>query len=320
MNVDRISLSETGAVTMEPDQTTEIVGLKLRNPTVLSAGVLGMTGKSLRAAWDAGAGAVVTKSLGLEPREGYKNPTIVDVGHGFINAMGLPNAGVHEFLKELSEASIEGDIIIIGSIYGANPREFADAARILAQGNISAVELNVSCPHAKGMGAEVGQDPALVQEVVRVVKASIRLPVLVKLTPNVTSIVDLALAAEKGGADGIVAINTLRAIAIDIDTGYPVLGNKVGGLSGPAIKPVAVRCVYDISQLVKIPVLGCGGITDWRDAVEFLLAGARAVQIGTAIAYRDLNVFKEVTSGISEYLKEKGYRRVEEIVGLSHKA
>lgn len=305
---------------MQPSLTTVIAGLKLRNPTMLSAGILGMSGKSLRAAWDAGAGAVVTKSLGIEPREGYKNPTVVDVGCGFINAMGLPNPGVREFLQELSDASIGGSIVIVGSVYGANPREFAEAARVLAQGNVRAVELNISCPHTRGLGAEVGQDPALVEDVVRAVKARVRLPVFVKLTPNVASIVDLALAAERGGADAVVAINTLRAMAIDIETGYPILANKVGGLSGPAIKPVAVRCVYEISQEVGIPVVGCGGVTDWRDAVEFLLAGARAVQIGTAVAYRDFNVFREVVSGIGKYLSEKGYRGVEEIVGLSHKA
>ncbi|MCJ7633035.1 dihydroorotate dehydrogenase [Candidatus Bathyarchaeota archaeon] len=305
---------------MKPDLTTKVGGLILRNPTMLSAGVLGMTGKSLRAAWEAGAGAVVTKSLGIEPRKGYSNPTIVDVGCGFINAMGLPNSGANEFLNELSDASIGEEIVIVGSIYGVNPHEFAETAQILAKGNISAIELNVSCPHTKGMGAEVGQDPNLVQEVVRAVKARTKLPVFIKLTPNVTSIVDLALAAEKAGANAIVAINTLRAMVIDIDTGYPVLANKVGGLSGPAIKPVAVRNVYEISQAVRIPVIGCGGITDWRDAVEFLLAGASAIQIGTAVAYRDLKIFGEVTSGVSKYLAEKNFKEVEEIVGLSHKA
>ena len=305
---------------MESDLCVKIAGMKMRNPTMLSAGVLGMTGRSLRSVWDAGAGGVITKSLGLKPREGYSNPTIVDVGCGFINAMGLPNAGVNEFLEELADASYEGEIVIIGSIYGANPAEFAEAAHILGQGSIQAIELNVSCPHAKGMGAEVGQDPLLVQEVVRAVKAATKLPVWVKLTPNVTNIVDLAVAAEKANADAIVAINTLRAIAIDIDTGQPVLANKVGGLSGPAIKPVALRCVYDISRAVKIPVLGCGGITDWRDAVEFLLAGASAVQIGTAVAYRGLEIFGEITAGISEYMAKNNYRRVEEIVGMSHKS
>jgi dihydroorotate dehydrogenase (NAD+) catalytic subunit len=305
---------------MNLDITTKVGGLILRNPTMLSAGVLGMTGKSLRAAWEAGAGAVVTKSLGIKSRKGYMNPTIVDVGCGFINAMGLPNSGANEFLNELSDASIGKEIVIIGSIYGANSHEFAETAQILAKGNISAIELNVSCPHAEGLGAELGQDPILVQEVVHAVKASTKLPVFVKLTPNVTSIVDLALVAEKAGADAIVAINTLRAMVIDIDTGHPVLANKVGGLSGPAIKPVAVRNVYDISQAVKIPVIGCGGITDWRDAVEFLLAGASAIQIGTAVAYRELNIFEEITSGISKYLAEKDFKKVEEIVGLSYKA
>ena len=305
---------------MKPDLTTKVGGLILRNPTMLSAGVLGMTGKSLRAAWEAGAGAVVTKSLGVEPRKGYMNPTIVDVGCGFINAMGLPNSGANEFLNELSDASIGKEIVIVGSIYGADSHEFAEAAQILTKGNISAIELNVSCPHAKGMGAEIGQDPHLIQEVLRAVKASTKLPVFIKLTPNVTNIVDLALAAEKAGANAIVAINTLRAMVIDIDTGYPVLANKVGGLSGPAIKPVAVRNVYDISQAVRIPVIGCGGITDWRDAVEFLLAGASAIQIGTAVAYRGLKIFGDVTSGVSKYLAEKNFKEVEEIVGLSHKA
>ncbi len=304
---------------MKPDLTTKVGGLILRNPTLLSAGVLGITGKSLRAAWEAGAGAVVTKSVGLEPRKGYLNPTIVDVGCGFVNAMGLPNLGANEFLNELFDASIEKEIVIVGSIYGTNSDDFAEAARILAKGNISAIELNVSCPHAKGMGAEIGQDANLVQEVLRAVKASTKLPVFVKLTPNVTSIVDLALAAEKAGANAIVAMNTMRAMVIDIDTGYPVLSNKVGGLSGPAIKPVAVRNVYDISQAVRIPVIGCGGITDWRDAVEFLLAGASAIQIGTAVAYSGLKIFREVTSGVSKYLSEKKFKEVEEIVGLSHK-
>ena len=301
---------------MQPNLRTEIAGLRLRNPTMLSAGILGMTGRSLRAVWDAGAGAVVTKSLGLNPRKGYPNPSVVDVGCGFLNAMGLPNPGVREFLDELKTAHSD-QVTVIGSIYGGSPEEFAETADVLRK-SVDAIELNVSCPHVKEVGVEIGQNPELVETVVSRVRKAITLPLFVKLSPNVTSITKLAQAAERGGADAVVAINTLRAMAIDIETCRPVLGNKVGGLSGPAIKPVALRCVYEISQTVKIPVIGCGGISDWKDAVEFLLAGARAVQIGTAVAYHDLSVFKEVTSGLERYLLRKGYAGIGEIVGLSH--
>jgi len=307
-----------GRPRMQVDLRTEVAGLELRNPTMLSAGILGMTAKSLRTVWDAGAGAVVTKSLGLKPREGYPNPSVVDVGCGLLNAMGLPNPGVHEFLKELKVARSGNPIKIIGSVYGGSSEEFAEAAKILSQGGVDAVELNVSCPHVREVGVEIGQNPELVEEVVSEVKKAVTLPLFVKLSPNVTSITNLALAAERGGADALVAINTLRAMAIDIETHRPVLGNRIGGLSGPAIKPVALRCVYEVSQAVRIPVVGCGGIADWRDAVEFLLAGASAVQIGTAIAYRDLSIFKEVASGLERYLLRRGHRRVGEIVGLSH--
>jgi len=301
---------------MQPNLRTEIAGLRLRNPTMLSAGILGMTGRSLRAVWDTGAGAVVTKSLGLNPRKGYPNPSVVDVGCGFLNAMGLPNPGVREFLDELKTAHSD-QVTVIGSIYGGSPEEFAETADVLRK-SVDAIELNVSCPHVKEVGVEIGQNPELVETVVSRVRKAITLPLFVKLSPNVTSITKLAQAAERGGADAVVAINTLRAMAIDIETCRPVLGNKVGGLSGPAIKPVALRCVYEISQTVKIPVIGCGGISDWKDAVEFLLAGARAVQIGTAVAYHDLSVFKEVTSGLERYLLRKGYAGIGEIVGLSH--
>ncbi len=301
---------------MQPNLRTEVSGLELRNPTMLSAGILGMTGWSLRAVWDAGAGAVVTKSLGLNPRKGYPNPSVVDVGCGFLNAMGLPNPGVREFLGELQTARSD-NMTVIGSIYGGSAEEFAETADTLS-GNVDAVELNVSCPHVKEVGVEIGQNPELVESVVSKVRKTVALPLFVKLSPNVTSITKLALAAERGGADAVVAINTVRAMAIDIETCRPVLGNRVGGLSGPAIKPIALRCVYEISHAVEIPVIGCGGISDWKDAVEFLLAGAKAVQIGTAVAYHDLNVFKEVASGLEKYLLRKGYTGVGEIVGLSH--
>jgi dihydroorotate dehydrogenase (NAD+) catalytic subunit len=177
--------------------------------------------------------------------------------------------------------------------------------------------LNVSCPHVEETGAEIGRDPELVAEVVRKVKNEVDKPVFVKLTPDVANIVEVAKVAVEAGADAIAAINTVRAMAIEIETTRPLLANKIGGLSGPAIKPIAVRCVYEIYREVDVPVIGCGGITDWRDAVEFMLAGASAIQIGTAIAFKGLEVFKSVTTGIDAYVRKKGFESTKDIVGLA---
>jgi len=297
---------------------TEIAGLKLSNPTMLAAGVLGLAGSSLRSVIEAGAGAVVTKSVGLKAREGYPNPTVVQVECGLINAMGLPNPGIHYFAQEIGEAK-KGGIPIIVSVYGFSSDEFAEVARVAAEAGADALELNVSCPHVERTGSEIGQDPQLVEEVVKSVKNMVDKPVFVKLTPHVANIAGVAKAAVGAGADAVTAINTVRAMTINIETAWPVLANNVGGLSGPAIKPVAVRCVYEVFEEVDVPVIGCGGITTWRDAVEFVLAGASAIQIGTAIAYKGLGVFKSVTRGIDAYLKKGKFRSVKEIVGLSHR-
>lgn len=298
--------------------TVEIAGLKLANPTMLAAGILGVTGLTLKRVAEAEAGAVVTKSLGLKPRSGYTNPTVVQVEGGLVNAMGLPNPGIEHFAKEMQQ--IEGiKVPIIVSIYAFSPQKFATTAKKAVKTGADALELNVSCPHAEKTGAEIGQDPKLVEEVVRKVKESVEKPVFVKLTPNVADIAELAKAAENAGADAVTAVNTVKAMVIDIETGKPILGNKVGGLSGPAIKPLAVRCVYEIYEAVKIPVVGCGGIATWQDAVEFMFAGASAVQIGTAVATKGLNVFKQVTEGIEAFLEEKKISSVKELVGLSHR-
>jgi dihydroorotate dehydrogenase (NAD+) catalytic subunit len=297
---------------------TEIAGLKLANPTMLAAGILGLTGSSLKSVVEAGAGAVVTKSLGLKPREGYSNPTVVQVDCGLLNAMGLPNPGVHHFGEEIREVKETGVPVIV-SVYGFSSDEFAKVAEVAAEMGADALELNVSCPHVKEAGAEIGRNPELVAEVVGKVRNRVDKPVFVKLTPNVADIGEVAKAAVEAGADAITAINTVRAMAIEIETTRPLLANKIGGLSGPAIKPIAVRCVYEVYREVDVPVIGCGGITTWRDAVEFILAGASAVQIGTAIAFKGLGVFKSVTKGIDAYVKKKGFGSVKEIVGLAHK-
>jgi len=296
----------------------EIAGLKLRNPTMLASGILGLTSNTLREVAEAGAGAVITKSVGLKPREGYKNPTIVQVECGLINAMGLPNPGIQRFKEEIENLN-DLEVPLIVSLYGFSSEEYAEVASIAVKAGADAVELNLSCPHVKGTGTEIGQNPMMVAEVVREVKRTVTKPVLVKLTPNVSNIVDVAVAAAEAGADALTAINTVKAMAIDIETTRPILANKVGGLSGAAIKPVAVRCVYEIYKAVKVPIIGCGGVSTWQDAVEFMLAGASAVQIGTAIAYKGLDIFRLVAEGIAAYLRRKGLRCVKEIVGLSHR-
>ena len=294
--------------------TIEITGIKLENPLILAAGILGSTGASLRRVARAGAGAVVTKSLGLVPREGYRNPCVVELEDGFINAVGLQNPSYRNFMDEIKIAR-EANVPIVASIFGGRPEEFAEIATAMS-GDVDGFELNLSCPHAEGYGAEIGSDPMIVEEVTRSVKSATDLPVWVKLTPNVRDIATIGLAAERGGADAVVAINTLRAMAIDVESGYPILSNRFGGLSGAPIKPVAVRAVYELYQALEIPIIGVGGISSWEDAVEMMMAGASAVEIGSAV-YRGLDIFKEISDGISRYLERKDMR-LDEIVGIAH--
>jgi dihydroorotate dehydrogenase (NAD+) catalytic subunit len=296
---------------------TEIAGIKLANPTMLAAGILGMSSTFFKRIVDTGAGAIVTKSIGLKARKGYANPTLVEVPCGVLNAMGLPNPGIKNFVEEIREAKKIGVPIIV-SIFGFSADEFVAVAKEAAKNGADALELNVSCPHIERAGAEIGQHPQLVAEVVNKVKKSVNVPVIVKLTPNVNDICEVAIAAANAGAGAITAINTVRAMAIDVETTRPILANKIGGLSGSAIKPIALRCVFEIYRSVKVPLIGCGGIANWQDAVEFFLAGASAVQIGTAIALNDVEVFRAVSEGIEQYLRRKSFENVKEIVGLAY--
>jgi len=254
---------------------------------------------------------VVTKSLGSLPREGHHGPNVVQVDCGLLNAMGLPNPSFREFQPEIDIAR-EGGVPVIASIFGSSPEEFGKIARGL---NADALELNLSCPHAEKYGAELGRYPDLVEAVTGAVKASCNVPVWVKLTPNTADIAELGLAAQRGGADAVVAINTLKAMAIDVQSGYPILGNRFGGLSGPAVKPVAVRCVYELALALEIPVIGVGGVSCWEDAAEMIMAGAHAVQVGTAMI-RGYSVFREINEGLSRYLEKKSLM-LEDIVGLA---
>ncbi|MDR2699313.1 MAG: dihydroorotate dehydrogenase [Nitrososphaerota archaeon] len=297
----------------------QIAGLSLDYPGMLASGVLGYSAESMFRVIEGGAGAVVTKSVSLQPRCGYANPTVVQVKSGLINAMGLPNPGIQVYAEEIrrSKTLIRQPLIV--SIFGYSAEEYAVVAGKAVAAGADALELNVSCPHVKQTGSEIGQNAALLFEVVKTVKATVKVPVFVKLSPNVTDIVHLASTAVDAGADALTAVNTLRAIAINVETTRPILNNIKGGLSGPAMKNVALRCVYDIREkLANIPIVGCGGISSWQDAVEFFLAGASAVQIGTAIAFDSPKVFQTINQGIETYLKKKHLRSVNEIVGLSH--
>lgn len=299
------------------DLRTEIAGVRLRNPTMLASGFLDETGGSLLRVYNAGAGAVVTKSIGPEPREGYPNPTIVELDAGLLNAVGLPNPGMVEFGREVRQA-IKGKALVIGSVYGKDAEEYAKVAVKMAEAGVAAIEMNLSCPHAKGLGTEIAQSDEAVRDFTRAVKDAVEIPVFPKLSPNVSDIASSAAAAEKGGADAVVAINTVKAMAIAPELKMPILANRYGGLSGPAIRPIGVRAVYDIYEKVDIPVIGVGGVGSGRDALEYIMAGAKAVQVGTALVGQGLGVFERITKEIASLLEDVGLRSVEEAVGVAH--
>ena len=279
---------------------------------------MGYSAESFHRVAKGGAGAIVTKSVSTQPRTGYANPIVIQTQAGLLNAVGLPNPGIDIFAEEITYTKTLLHIPLIVSIFGYSAEDYATAAKKATEAGADAVELNVSCPHVKQTGAEIGQSPKLLFEVVQQVRATIDKPLIVKLSPNVTDIGILAQTAVEAGADALTAVNTLRAIAIDSETQMPILSNIKGGLSGPAVKPVALRCVYDIAETVKVPIIGCGGISNWQDAVEFFLAGATAVQLGTSIA-DNIEVFSAITKGVETYLRKKHYKSVEEIVGLAQR-
>jgi dihydroorotate dehydrogenase (NAD+) catalytic subunit len=284
---------------------------------MLAAGILGSTASSLNWASRSGAGAVVTKSFGMNPNKGYANPTTVEVTGGIINAIGLSNPGVDNFKLELEK--LDKSVPAIASLYGADQYEFSEIASKV-ENLVDAVELNVSCPHAMGgCGSAIGQDPNLTADIVRTVKKSVKIPVFAKLTPNVTDIVEIAQYAEDAGADALTMINSVGpGMKIDIETGIPILKNRFGGLSGPAIKPIAVRCVFDVFESVDIPIIGVGGVRNSNDVLEFLYAGARCVQIGTSIMYEGMDIFTKINKGLKIFMDEKGYGSVDEMIGIAH--
>ncbi len=293
-------------------------GMFFKNPLILASGILDESGDTMVRIARAGAGGIVTKSIGSKERAGYPNPVIYELpdGMGIINAIGLANPGIDSYGDEIKIAKTAG-VPVIGSIFGSSPEEFVFLAKKMERYGVDAVELNLSCPHARGYGMEVGTDKELVEEIVSEVKKAVRVPVWAKLTPNTHSLIEIATSAS--AADALVLINTVRGMAIDIDARLPVLSNRVGGLSGPCIKPIGIRAVYEVSSELNVPVIGVGGVTSGRDAIEYIMAGAKAVEVGTAVYLRGISVFSQIVREMEEWMLKNDVGGVEELVGVAQR-
>jgi len=289
-----------------------VAGVKMRNPLVLAAGVRSNYADLLIRAANEGAGAVTSKSCSIEPRPGHPNPTAMIHGQVVMNAIGLSNPGVKEESEQIKKAIKESGVPVIASVFGKNADEFVQAAKLMETAKPAMIELNISCPNVSREGRMFSADPAATEEIVRAVKKAVKLPVSAKLSPNVTDIAEIAVAAKKGGADAITAINCLSGMWIDAYARKPYLANKIGGLSGPGIKPVALRCIYQIRQAVDLPIIGGGGIASGTDAAEMLMAGATAISIGSAVCYRK-NAFAEINAELVEFMEKQGYSKVSDI-------
>lgn len=300
--------------------STELAGVKLKSPTVLASGILGVTGASLAAVAKAGAGAVTTKSISLKERKGHPTPVIATYPQGMVNAVGLSNAGAEETLAEIEFAVQNSGAPVIASIFASTITEFGKVAEAVSKAKPHLIEVNISCPNVEDeFGRPFACDPGIAAVVTKKVKKSTTIPIFVKLSPNVPNLAPIAKAVAKEGADGITAINTVGpGMLINIEAATPVLTNKVGGVSGPAIKPIAVKCVYEAYKATKLPIIGTGGITTGRDAVEMIMAGASAAGIGTGVYYRGPEIFSKVSKEIQEFMDKEGYKSIEEMRGIAH--
>ena len=296
------------------DLNVNIAGLKLKNPVIAASGTFGF-GREFGKYIDLNRlGGVSVKGLTLELRKGNEPPRIAETPGGILNSVGLQNPGVHAFIRDEIPFLRKFDIAVIANVAGNTIKEYCEMAEILSEADIDAIELNVSCPNVKKGCLLFGSTAGGVSEVTKEVRKHCGKPLIVKLSPNVSDITQIARAAEASGADSISLINTILGMAIDIDRRRPVLANVMGGLSGPAVKPVAVRMVYQVSGAVKIPIIGMGGISNGNDAVEFMLAGASAVMIGTA-GFVNPGVWVEAAEGIKAYMKDHNFSKVTDLTG-----
>jgi len=297
------------------DLSVRIGSLALKNPIMTASGCFGYGVEYADIVDLSSLGAVVVKGLFLKEREGHPPPRIVETPSGMLNAIGLQGIGVHRFIREkMPELRRRGAVVIV-NVCGSSLDEYVEVSRILSDvEGVAALELNISCPNIKEGGIQFGCNLASTREVVGAVRKATRLPLIPKLTPNVTSVASFARAAEESGADAVSLVNTFLAMVIDVDTRRPALSNVMGGLSGPAIRPIAVRMVYECAQQVRIPIIGMGGISNARDVLEFLIAGATAVQVGTA-NFVDPFIWPKLQSGIEDYMARHRVERVIDLVG-----
>jgi dihydroorotate dehydrogenase (NAD+) catalytic subunit len=295
--------------------SVQIAGLKLKNPVMTASGTYGY-GEEYAEFYDLNRlGALVVKGLSAEPRQGNPPPRLVETPAGMLNAIGLQNIGIKAFISDKMPFLRQFDTPVIVNFFGDNIGEFERAAEELSDTpGISALEMNISCPNKQAGWAVFGTDPGIMDEVITKTRKKTTLPLIVKLSPNVTSIAEMAKIAENAGADAVSLINTLTGMVIDVKSRKPVLANRIGGLSGPAIRPVAVRMVWQVCRAVSIPVIGLGGIMNANDALEFMIAGARAIQVGTANFVNPLAA-ADIIDGIGEFLAGEGISDINEIIG-----
>lgn len=296
------------------DMHVNIAGVDFKNPVITASGTFGF-GQEYAKLYDISRlGGISCKGTTLHERTGNPSPRIAETPSGILNSVGLQNPGVEAFIKEDLPFLEKQDTVIIANIAGSQPEDYVETVRRLQDTSVDMIELNISCPNVKEGGISFGTSAKSVENITKAVKAVAKQPLIVKLTPNVTDIAEIAAAAEAGGADAVSLINTLTGMKIDIHTRRPLLRNNTGGMSGAAVFPVAVRMVWQVANRVHIPVIGMGGITKWEDAVEMLLAGATAVQIGTA-NFTDAFTPLKVIDGIEAYLDANGEKSVMDIVG-----
>ncbi len=296
------------------DLSVNLAGIKMKNPVMSASGTFG-SGVEYAGVFDVGMmGALVTKGLTLEAKAGNRPPRLCETPAGLLNAVGLQNPGVDTFIRDLLPEMLDFGVPVIANIAGTTKDEFVVLAERFSGTGVAGLEINISCPNVKTGGMALGTAPEVAAQVVKAVIESTDLPVIVKLTPNVTNIVELARAVADAGADALSLINTLLGMVIDVEQRKPVLGNLIGGLSGPAIRPVAVRAVWQVAQTVEIPIIGMGGICTGRDALEFILAGASAVAVGSAFFHDPLSAVR-IIKELDEYCGEHGVDRLQDLVG-----
>ncbi len=313
MNPGRAGVNDN----MKPDISVRLGRFRMQNPIAVASGTFGYGREYENYVDISRLGAVIVKGTTLEPRPGNPAPRIYETASGMLNSIGLENPGIDTFLNVHLPYLLQRQVTVVANIAGNTLEEYGEIAEKIRQSTgIAAIELNISCPNVKKGGMQFGTDPDMVFQVVQTVKNATDLPVIPKLSPNVSDIVMIAQAAQAGGADAVSMINTLMGMAIDIKARKPVLGNIFGGLSGPAIKPVALRMIYQVHREIDIPILGGGGIMNTNDALEFIMAGASAISIGTGnFVHPDLAV--RINSGITEYLIENGISKLSDICGAA---